>query len=157
MQIKKEQLQRQQKIMKHLGFYRHSCDGIWGPESIAAKKSWESDPVFVPALPNGGLPFADRDPTPKGVSYSRTDRMFFIEGADLDTDTVEEPKDSEPQRGDTSAYAHVDSAGFYEQKEKSESDDNEADSSNASENKQEQTTQENPSPQPQFKKKKKHR
>lgn len=76
MQLKKEQLQRQQMIMTVLGYYRHRCDGIWGPEAIAAKRRWESEKPFIPALPTNGLPFGDRDTYPAGVTYDRASRML---------------------------------------------------------------------------------
>tara|TARA_B100000700_G_scaffold88627_1_gene99970 strand:- start:85097 stop:85597 length:501 start_codon:yes stop_codon:yes gene_type:complete len=81
MQTRKPQLQRQQVIMAKLGFYRHRCDGIWGPESIAAKRKWEADRSFIPALPNNGLPFGERDPFPKGIFVKRPERLLTM--ADL--------------------------------------------------------------------------
>jgi hypothetical protein len=64
MQVKKEQLQRQQEILGVLGFYHGKFDGIWGPKSIEAKKRFEADARFVPGIPNNGLPFADKPPYP---------------------------------------------------------------------------------------------
>ena len=81
MQTRKPQLQRQQVIMAKLGFYRHRCDGIWGPESIVAKRKWEADRSFIPALPNNGLPFGERDPFPKGIFVKRPERLLTM--ADL--------------------------------------------------------------------------
>ena len=75
MQVSKKQIQRQQVILTHLGFYRHKCDGIWGPESIAAKRKFEADVSFVPALPNNGLPFGEREKYPKGMRMG-SDRML---------------------------------------------------------------------------------
>lgn len=80
MQIKKPQLQRQQVIMAKLGFYKGVCEGIWGPESIAAKSTWETDPSYIPALPSNGLPLGDRDPLPKGVSFDKNTRLFVLQG-----------------------------------------------------------------------------
>lgn len=103
MQLKKPQLQRQQVIMSKLGFYRHKCDGIWGPASIAAKKQWESKPEFIPGLPTNGLPFGDRDYTPNGVRFDKSTRMFTVEG--LTAEEIEQylPKEAvaaEPEKNE---------------------------------------------------------
>jgi hypothetical protein len=101
MQLKKSQLQRQQVIMSKLGFYRHKCDGIWGPASIEAKKKWESKPDFIPGLPTNGLPFGDRDYVPSGVRFDKTSRMFTLSG--LTAEEIEQymPKESEPVAAET--------------------------------------------------------
>lgn len=78
MQTKKPQLQRQQIIMAKLGFYKNQCDGIWGPDSIAAKLAWEADQSFIPALPTNGLPFGERDPLPKGMIFDKANRLFVL-------------------------------------------------------------------------------
>lgn len=78
MQTKKLQLQRQQIIMSQLGFYKHKCDGIWGPDSIAAKRGWETSRSFIPALPTNGLPFGERDPVPKGMYFDKASRLFVL-------------------------------------------------------------------------------
>jgi hypothetical protein len=75
MQLGKKQLQRQQVILAHLGFYKHKCDGIWGPDSIAAKRKFESSPSFIPALPNNGLPFGEKEKYPKGIRIG-ADRLL---------------------------------------------------------------------------------
>jgi len=80
MQLKKTQLQRQQVIMSKLGYYRHKCDGIWGPASIEAKRKWERLSAFVPGLPTNGLPFGDRDYVPVGVRFDKPSRMFVLAG-----------------------------------------------------------------------------
>lgn len=70
MQVLPKQLIRQQAILKALGFYSGVLDGIWGPESIAAKKSFENKPdLFRPARQTNGLPFGDSDPLPTGIYY----------------------------------------------------------------------------------------
>lgn len=72
MQVKEEQLKRQQAIMKALGFYHAVPDGVWGPDSIKAKKKWESDAKsFIPGIPNDGLPFSSDGPFPAGMTYDR--------------------------------------------------------------------------------------
>lgn len=75
MQLKKDQLMRQQVILTGLGFYRHKIDGIWGPESIAAKRKWEFDRSFNPAIPTNGLPFAQSEKLPRGC-YFGGDRLL---------------------------------------------------------------------------------
>lgn len=80
MQIKPEQLLRQQLILKFLGFYKHKLDGIWGPASIEAKRAWEQKPSFVPAYPNNGMPFGERDQLPKGMRLNKVSRVFDFVG-----------------------------------------------------------------------------
>ncbi len=75
MQLTKKQLQRQQIVMAHLGFYKHKCDGIWGPESIQAKRKFESHSSFIPALPTNGLPFGEKEKYPKGMRMG-ADHLF---------------------------------------------------------------------------------
>lgn len=60
-------LQRQQVILAFLGYYKGKLDGIWGKESINAKKDFEVSGKFAPGLPNRGLPFVNTDSMPKGV------------------------------------------------------------------------------------------
>lgn len=79
MQTDKKQLQRQQIILTHLGFYRHKCDGIWGPETISAKQRYEADPSFVPALPNNGLPFGEKEKYPKGIKMDKDRLLTFVD------------------------------------------------------------------------------
>ena len=61
--------QQIQIIMTYLGFYDGACDGVWGPKCIAAKRKWEFDDSFEPAVPSNGLPFTGRDRLPKGLIY----------------------------------------------------------------------------------------
>lgn len=63
--------QQIQIIMTFLGYYDGDCDGVWGPKCIAAKRVWEFEDSFEPAVPSNGLPFTGRDRLPKGLMYSR--------------------------------------------------------------------------------------
>lgn len=67
-QRSENQLKRQQEILKALGFYNGAIDGIWGPKSIAAMKTFEAKPEFKPAVPNHGLPLGDQGPYPAGIT-----------------------------------------------------------------------------------------
>lgn len=75
MQLTKKQIQMQQIILSHLGFYKNKCDGIWGPATIAAKKAFEGQKSFIPALPNSGLPFGEKEKYPKGFKMG-ADRLL---------------------------------------------------------------------------------
>lgn len=70
MQVQKHELERQQQILKALGFYHGKIDGIWGPKSIDAKKKFEASPSFPPGIPNNGMPFRDNGPYPAGVTMN---------------------------------------------------------------------------------------
>lgn len=61
--------QKQQLIMTQLGFYDGVCDGVWGPKCVAAKREWEYDDRFEPAVPSNGLPFTGRGKLPRGMNY----------------------------------------------------------------------------------------
>lgn len=80
MQIKTEQLLRQQMILRFLGYYKGKLDGIWAGMTIEAKKAFERDKKFAPAFPNNGLPFADKDTYPKGIGYDRATRLLTCVG-----------------------------------------------------------------------------
>ena len=69
MQVSTEKLAAQQLVLFHLGFYKGTVDGIWSNATIEAKKKFEADMTFLPAYPNGGLPFGERDKLPKGWRY----------------------------------------------------------------------------------------
>lgn len=69
MQVTKEKMAAQQLVLFHLGYYKGNIDGIWSTATINAKRAFEADPSFVPAYPNGGMPFGDRDKLPKGWRY----------------------------------------------------------------------------------------
>ena len=58
---------RQQQILKHLGYYHDTIDGIWGPRTIKAKQDYENSGKFGPGLPNSGLPFEPQVPLPRGL------------------------------------------------------------------------------------------
>lgn len=68
MQNTHAQLVRQQAILKGIGYYKGSLDGVWGPMTIDAKKQFESDMSYLPGLPNNGLPFAGQKPYPAGIT-----------------------------------------------------------------------------------------
>lgn len=68
MQVDEIKLKRQQEVLKALGFYAGTVDGLWGPASITAKKEFEKLATFKPGVPSNGLPFADRGPYPVGIS-----------------------------------------------------------------------------------------
>lgn len=63
----KENLERQQLLLKALGFYNGVVNGVWGPDSIEAKKAFEASLQFRPAIPNNGMPFSDTGSLPSGV------------------------------------------------------------------------------------------
>jgi len=69
MQTKPIELLYQQIVLKHLGYYSGKLDGIWSAKCRAGKCSFENNPVYVPGLPNRGLPFTIEylHPLPKGV------------------------------------------------------------------------------------------
>ncbi|MNQ34441.1 hypothetical protein D3C85_478950 [compost metagenome] len=69
MQVTKDKLAAQQLVLFHLGYYKGTIDGIWSAASIAAKRKFEGEPGFLPAYPNNGLPFGERDKLPKGWRY----------------------------------------------------------------------------------------
>lgn len=60
-------LQRQQILLKFLGYYHGKCDGIWGPTTIAAKRKFELSGKFNPGYPNNGQPFPVDGPFPSGI------------------------------------------------------------------------------------------
>lgn len=63
---------RQQQILSHLGFYEGKIDGFWGPKTVAAKKAFERDTRFKPAIPNSGQPFAFNQPLPSCIYPSES-------------------------------------------------------------------------------------
>lgn len=85
MQATKEQLIRHQAILAHYGYYKGKLDGIWGPDCIAAKREFETDPAFKPAYPNNGLPFNLDQPLPDGVFIEPKGplNLLAIEGQDM--------------------------------------------------------------------------
>lgn len=77
MQTSKEQLLRQQLIMKHLGFYNGKLDGVWSRTSINAKREWEFSPLFKPAYPNRGLPLNALQKLPRGIMIDPKNRNLL--------------------------------------------------------------------------------
>lgn len=69
MQVTKEKMAAQQLVLFHLGYYKGNIDGIWSTATIEAKRRFEADPSFVPAYPNNGMPFGERDKLPKNWRY----------------------------------------------------------------------------------------
>lgn len=76
MQRGNEQLIRQQEIMRVLGYYKGLPDGIWGPDTVEAKKKWELSGKFAPGLPNFGLPLANKGPWPRGVYMDKASGLL---------------------------------------------------------------------------------
>lgn len=66
MQTTTKQIKYQQAVLRLFGYYKGPIDGLWGGETIQAKKTFESKPDFAPAIPNNGLPFGDKSPLPRG-------------------------------------------------------------------------------------------
>lgn len=116
MQYTKSKIYAQQLVMFHLGFYTGIIDGIWGPTTIDAKKAFESDPKFLPAYPNGGMPFGDRDRLPAQCSYN-PDGTITHSGLDA-ARTAEIKKAmearTEHKRGESPTSVHVDEQPFIE-------------------------------------------
>lgn len=79
MQYTKDKLISQQLAMFHLGFYTGNIDGIWGPDSQEAKRKFERCETFLPAYPNGGMPFGERDRLPTGWKYVEGN-LITVEG-----------------------------------------------------------------------------
>lgn len=67
-----QRLQRQQMILKFLGYYTGACDGIWSEKTIAAKREFEVSGKFSPAYPNHGLPFDFTSKLPSGIMLDYT-------------------------------------------------------------------------------------
>ena len=98
MQTGKEQLARQQLIMKLRGFYSGAIDGIWGPQSIDAKKKWElSGSKFTPGLPNQGLPFDNKGPYPKGIRLDRATGLLTCAEVDIHIQSQAKAQSSKQQ------------------------------------------------------------
>ncbi len=115
MQVEKVQLERQQLILKVLGFYQGHLDGVWGPISIAAKKKFEADKRFVPGMPNNGMPFREGQTYPAGMTLGKDDLFYHPAidphikptvptstppGAEPDMSDEELEKATEPDAGD---------------------------------------------------------
>lgn len=70
-------LQRQQILLKFLGYYHGKCDGIWGPATIAAKRKFELSGKFNPGYPNNGQPFPVDGPFPSGIIRDPSKRGYI--------------------------------------------------------------------------------
>lgn len=68
METNVRRLQRQQMVLKFLGYYSGKCDGIWSAKTIAAKRDFELSGKFGPAYPNNGAPFDFTSKLPKGLT-----------------------------------------------------------------------------------------
>lgn len=79
------QLQSQQILLAFLGFYKGKCDGIWGPDSIAAMRSYEASPKFSPGYPSNGLPLKEKGQLPSGV-YRRPRSPGILSHVDMPDD-----------------------------------------------------------------------
>lgn len=90
MQIGSEQLKSQQQVLKALNLYSGKIDGIWGPDTIAAKIKWERSGKFAPGIPNNGFPLPDRGPFPSGVRRNSNGTLTCLE-LDLKPAEVEQP------------------------------------------------------------------
>lgn len=109
MQVTQPQLQRQQLILQVLGFYHGKLDGIWGPESIEAKKRFEAQSSFRPGIPNNGMPFSDRPPYPAGMTVDHRSMLLYHPAIEkhltptpqmptvADPDPVVDDQDEDPQ------------------------------------------------------------
>lgn len=97
MQTGKEQLAQQQAIMQARGFYKGKLDGVWGPETIAAKIKWERSGKFAPAIPNNGFPLGDRGPYPKGV-YKQPNNTLTCAEIEVQRATQQQQQQAKPQQ-----------------------------------------------------------
>lgn len=78
MDVRKEHIARIQAIMKFLGFYNGTVDGIWGRSSMAAKQRWEMSESYEPAYPSQGRPLDVLDKKlPKGVMRDTKNRTLL--------------------------------------------------------------------------------
>lgn len=71
-------LQRQQMVLKHLGYYRGRCDGIWSRKTITAKRDLELSGKFNPGYPNNGMPFNCEGPFPEGIIRDPLNKHLII-------------------------------------------------------------------------------
>ena len=67
------QLERQQAILKALGYYVGAIDGIWGPKTVAAMQEFEVSPGFKPGTPNHGMPLSLTPPYPAVITRDYAD------------------------------------------------------------------------------------
>lgn len=95
MQVLDHQMKRQQVVLKLLGYYNGPIDGVWGPDTIKAKKNFEHSGKFHPCMPNSGLPFAAKGPYPNGL-YINGQGLLSIAGKEEDI-TAEETAAAAPK------------------------------------------------------------
>lgn len=76
MQVSNKQIERQQLILKALGFFTGVVNGVWGPGTIEAKKKFEASRQFMPGIPNNGLPFRSGQRLPVGITL-RHDGLLY--------------------------------------------------------------------------------
>ena len=94
----------QQAVMTVLGYYHGALDGVWGPKSQVAKAAWERSNKFVPAPPNGGMPFTDRGLLPFGVSRD-ANRFLQVEGSKKLLEAAQAPTKQPPKPAPPSLMA----------------------------------------------------
>lgn len=80
-------LQRQQMVLKHLGYYRGRCDGIWSRKTITAKRDFELSGKFNPGYPNNGMPFNCDGPFPSGIIRDPLNKHLIIH-VDMDREFI---------------------------------------------------------------------
>lgn len=88
MQHQAEELKYQQMVLRHLGFYRGKIDGIWSSGSIEAKRQYEFDKSFRPAIPNNGLPFGTSDRLPANLSFTRKGNVVVLMARDMTDEDI---------------------------------------------------------------------
>lgn len=85
-------LQSHQLVLKFMGFYSGKCDGIWGPDSIAAMRDYEKSGKFSPGYPSNGMPFKEKGQLP--ANLCRVPRQpMIIKHVDMPDDYAEQHKD----------------------------------------------------------------
>ncbi len=97
MQTSELHIARQQLVLTRLGHYHGPIDGIWGPDSITAKKEFEGSGRFNPGIPNNGLPFASFGPLPLGLYMNQgmliiQDQEDEIEAEEMSIRESKDPK-----------------------------------------------------------------
>lgn len=75
-------LQHQQIVLKFLGYYDGRCDGIWGPDSVAAMRRFELSGKFNPGCPKNGQPINNYRKLPAGL-YVYDRRNNYISHVDM--------------------------------------------------------------------------
>lgn len=75
-------LQHQQIVLKFLGYYDGKCDGIWGPDSVAAMRRFELSGKFNPGCPKNGQPINNYRKLPAGL-YVCDRRNNYVSHVDM--------------------------------------------------------------------------